>query len=134
MEQVNTSEIVEIAINGDPNRVIRFDPNDALFAEKFYKMQNSFNSKLTEYAVKVKTFSNRKDDNGVPEDIGKRIELIKELCLYIRGEIDNLFGSGTSQIAFGDALNIHAIEAFLTGVIPYFGKARKEKVNKYARK
>ena len=134
MDEMKTTQDVEICINGDPNRVIRFNPNDSFLAEKFYRMQGTFKQKLREFEVKVKTFSNRTDDNGIPDDIEKRIELVKDLCIFLRGEIDNFLGAGTSQIAFGDALDITAIESFVSGIVPYFGKARKEKVNKYARK
>lgn len=133
--QINTGEI-RLAINDDPERVIVLRPNDAIFAEKFYKMLGSFQTKFTEYqgravAVESKTET---DENDIPLNTGERIELLKEICQYAHGQIDELIGVGTSQIVFGDSLNIDAIVQFFDGIRPYVQTARAEKVAKYSNK
>jgi len=133
--QINTGEI-RLAINDDPERVIVLRPNDAIFAEKFYKMLGSFQTKFTEYqgravAVESKTET---DENDIPLNTGERIELLKEICQYAHGQIDELIGVGTSQIVFGDSLNIDAIVQFFEGIRPYVQTARAEKVAKYSNK
>ena len=133
--QINTGEI-RLAINDDPNRVIVLRPNDAIFAEKFYKMLGSFQEKFTEYqgravAVESKTEA---DANDIPLNTGERIELLKEICQYAHGQIDELIGVGTSQIVFGDSLNIDAIVQFFEGIRPFVQTARAEKVAKYSNK
>ena len=133
--QINTGEI-RLAINDDPNRVIVLRPNDAIFAEKFYKMLGSFQEKFTEYqgravAVESKTEA---DANDIPLNTGERIELLKEICQYAHGQIDELIGAGTSQIVFGDSLNIDAIVQFFEGIRPFVQTARAEKVAKYSNK
>ena len=133
--QINTGEI-RLAINDDPNRVIVLRPNDAIFAEKFYKMLGSFQEKFTEYqgragAVDSKTEA---DANDIPLNTGERIELLKEICQYAHGQIDELIGVGTSQIVFGDSLNIDAIVQFFEGIRPFVQTARAEKVAKYSNK
>jgi len=40
-------------------------------------------------------------------------------------------GAGTSQIVFGESLNIDAVVQFFEGIRPYMQKARAEKVAKY---
>ena len=133
--QINTGEI-RLAINDDPNRVIVLRPNDAIFAEKFYKMLGSFQAKFIEYqgravAVESKTEA---DANDIPLNTGERIELLKEICQYAHGQIDELIGVGTSQIVFGDSLNIDAIVQFFEGIRPFVQTARAEKVAKYSNK
>jgi len=50
--QIDTGEI-RLAINDDPNRVIVLRPNDAIFAEKFYKMLGNFQRNLLSIRVKL---------------------------------------------------------------------------------
>lgn len=133
--QIDTGEI-RLAINGDANRVIVLRPNDAVFAEKFYKMLGEFQSKFTEYqgrAAKIES-QNEADENGVPLNTGERIALLKEICQYTRNQIDELLGAGTSQTVFGDALDIEAIIQFFEGVKPFVQNARAYKVAKYTNK
>jgi hypothetical protein len=133
--QINTGE-KRIAINNDPNRVIVFDPYDVVFAEKFYRLIGEFKSKLAEYQAQSKALGKDKrvDDNGVPLNAEKRITLLKESCEFARQQIDVLFGEGTSQKAFGDSLNIHAIKEFLEGMTPFIQTVRVKKVQTYTNK
>lgn len=131
--QIDTGEI-RLAINDDPNRVIVLRPNDAIFAEKFYKMLGNFQTKFTEYQSKAVAVESKTeaDDNDIPLNTGERIELLKEVCQYAHGQIDELMGAGTAQIIFGDSLNIDAVVQFFEGIRPYMQKVRAEKVAKYS--
>lgn len=133
--QINTGER-RITINGDPERMIVFNPQDVLFAEKFYRLIGEFQSKLTEFMEQSKILEKdtREDANGVPLNAEQRIALLKESCEFAREKIDVLFGAGTSQKAFGDALSMHAIKQFLEGMTPFIQTTRIEKVQKYTNK
>lgn len=133
--KIDTGEI-RLAINGDESRVIAFNPNDALFAEKFYKMLGTLQTRFTEYQIKADIVEaiQETDANGIPLNTGERIELMKEVCIFARGQIDELFGAGTSQTAFEDALSIEAIIQFFEGVKPFVQSARADKVAKYTNK
>lgn len=134
MDTLNTkSGIIELAINGDPENVISFDPTDALFAEKFYRMSSEFTKSMNDFQNKARNFQNTKDENGIPLDVLDRITLVKDLCLYVRGKIDELFGAGTSQKVFGDSLNFESIAQFFDGILPYFKAARNAKMKKYTK-
>lgn len=128
--------VIRLAINGDESRVIAFNPNDALFAEKFYKMLGTLQTRFTEYQIKADIVEaiQETDANGIPLNTGERIELMKEVCIFARGQIDELFGAGTSQTAFEDALSIEAIIQFFEGVKPFVQSARADKVAKYTNK
>lgn len=130
--QIKTGE-KRIAINGDPERVIVFNPSDLLFAEKFYGLIGEFETRLTEYQNRSEAMDavTELDANELPVNMDERIALLRETCTFIRERIDYLFGAGTSQKAFGDALNFNAIIQFFNGIMPFVQSVRKEKVAKY---
>lgn len=130
--KIKTSEI-RLSVNGDPGRVISFNPADTLFAEKFYRLSANVDAKLAEFTRKGKELDADKaaGENGMPLNLQARIELQRDLCLYLRDEIDALFGAGTSQNAFGAALEADAFPQFFEGITPYFQRARSEKVAQY---
>jgi hypothetical protein len=130
--QITTSE-KRITINGDPERVIVFNPADVMFAERFYKLMDDFQEQFTQYGAKAEEIESNQelDANGIPVNVAARIELLKEMCQYMRGQIDVLFGEGTSQKAFGNALELGMFEQFFGGITPFVQTVRKEKIAKY---
>jgi hypothetical protein len=122
-----------IVINDDPNRVIVLNPSDMLFAEKFYQLIREFEEKSLEYETKRKAIeaTTERDTYGLPVNAKEYIDLLHETCQYFRDKIDWLFGAGTSQMVFGDALNIDAITQLFQGLTPYFTSAREAKITPY---
>jgi len=131
--QINTGEI-KLAINDDPERVIVLYPKDAIFTEKFYILLGNFKKSFSDFKNRAEIIEsqNAEDEYGVPLNTDERLEFQKEVCQYARNEIDELIGAGTSQIVFGNALDIDAIMQFFTGIQPYMQKARAEKVAQYS--
>lgn len=119
---INTGE-VRLSINDDPTNVISFNPADANFAERFYKIVSEFEAKLKEYESQASVLSIAGD--------GEQIALLKETCEFVREKIDYVFGAGTSQKVFGDALVLDVFSQFFDGIMPYIQKARTDKVGKY---
>lgn len=131
------SRQIRVMINDDPGRVIQFDPSDVLFAERFYKLIGDFEEKQAEYekrAAELDAERGNLDHNGLPANLGEGLVFLREVCEYMHGQIDYLFGAGTSQKAFGGALSIEAIGQFFEGITPFIQKARSEKVAKYSGK
>lgn len=137
MSQIDTLQIVtgekRIAINSDPERIISFNPTDVLFVERFYSLLAEAEIKSEEYKTRAKLLEQDKQigENGLPANIKERIDLLKESCIYLREQIDGVFGAGTSQKAFGDAFKLDMFGQFFDGIKPYFQKARAEKIAKY---
>ena len=133
--QIDTG-VIRLAINSDESRIIAFNPNDALFAEKFYRMLGTLQERFAEYGEKANAVESKQevDGNGIPLNTGERIALMKEVCTFAREQIDELFGAGTSQIVFEDALNIETIIQFFDGIKPFVQRARADKVAKYTNK
>lgn len=131
-----SSGTIRIAINDDPERVIEFNPSDVLFAERFYSIYKEIETKQAEYLQRSKDLDKQAgelDENGLPANIQNGIAFLREACEYMREKIDYLFGPGTSQKAFGDALSLDMITQFFDGMTPYVEKARNERLVKYKR-
>ena len=128
-----TSNERRIAINNDPERIIRFNPSDVVFAEKFYNLIGEFQKTLTQYEPRAREIESNTetDENGLPVNFADRIALHREICDYIRERIDHLFGIGTSQTAFGDDRDPDQFTQFFEGLKPFFKDARTAKVEKY---
>jgi len=123
-----------ILVNDDENRVITFNPHDILFTERFYNLLSNFDAKAKEFSQKADEIGldeNDLDDNGIPKKTGEVIALTREVCEYMRAQIDHVFGEGTSQAAFGDMNTLNMFEQFFEGITPFIQKERTAKVQKY---
>jgi hypothetical protein len=125
--------IKRVMINDDPSRVIEFSPEDVAFAEKFYSLIHAFETKQSEYDRRSKAIDENKavDASGLPANVSDGLALLREVCEFMRGEIDGLFGAGTSQKAFGDARTLDMFVQFFDGITPFIKTARDEKVRRY---
>ena len=124
--------VKKILINDGPE-FIEFNPNDVSFAEKFYSLISEFEAKMVEYQARSDEIDANKevDAHDIPVNFGALITLMRDVCEFVRERIDHLFGAGTSQKCFGDALNLNMFEQFFDGITPFIQRARTEKVNKY---
>lgn len=129
---INTGEI-RLCVNDDPNRLIAFNPTDISFAERFYGLLSEFEVKEKECRQKAEALQNSTeiDSLGIPKSFGPALALLRETCSFLREKIDDVFGAGTSQAAFGDANTLDMFEQFFTGITPFVQKAREKQVNKY---
>lgn len=129
---IDTGEI-RLTVNDDPSRVIRFNPTDVPFVERFFKLIGEYENKLVE-------FKRRADELGitdgyiideVPSNIEQQAALLREFCEYTQTKIDEIFGSGTSKAAFGNAMNAEMFPQFFEGVTRYIQNVRSDKISKY---
>lgn len=129
---IDTGEI-RLCVNDDLNRVIAFNPTDISFAERFYSLLGEFEKKEKEYKLKAEALQKNAelDAFGIPKNFGGALELLRETSEFLREKIDNVFGAGTSQAAFGDANTLDMFEQFLNGITPFVQKAREKQVGKY---
>lgn len=126
---------ISLLVNDDPERVVRFNPDDILFAERFYQLIQDFEEMQRTYEVKLQALEvGTVDENGVPEDTKELFQTVHEVCDFLHSKIDEVFGEGTSQAAFNGVKSLPQIEQFFTGITPFVQAKRQEKVNKYARK
>ena len=125
-----------IAINNDPSRVIVFNPTDIAFAERFYGLMKDLEVKESEYQERSSKLENDPavDGHGLPRNIADGIAMLRDVCEFMRDRVDHVFGRGTSQIVFGDAMNLEMFAQFFEGITPYVQAARSSKLAKYNRK
>jgi hypothetical protein len=130
--QINSGE-KRIAINQDPDRMIVFNPSDVMFAEKFYRLVGDFQSKSKEYRAQFEELEKvtDTDEHGFPLNMSARFDMLKEVCEYINGQIDNLFGKGAAEKAFKGAMELDLYSQFFEGMTPFVQQARKDKLAKY---
>ena len=124
---------VRLAINGDENRIIEFNPEDIVFVERFYSLIKEFEAKEVEFREKAEKLAENSelDEYGIPVNTGDNIKLVKELCEYLRTKIDHVFGAGTSAKVFESNQTLNMFEQFFTGITPFVQKARGQKLEKY---
>lgn len=122
-----------VLVNNDPTRVIEFNPNDILFAQKYYRCMRAFQEREAAYKARAAQLQadNTLGEDGVPLNAGERIDLLKELCDFTREQIDLVFGAGTSQTAFGDSYAVTAFSQFFNGMRKYITPARNAHIEKY---
>ena len=122
-----------VAINDDPSRVIIFNPTDVTFVERFYELLRDFELKQVEYQERFDSLEIEKIDNrGLPARANEYIALLREVCEYMRDQVDRLFGAGASQAAFGDAMTLDMFAQFFEGITPFIQTARSARTEKYA--
>ena len=133
--RINTG-IVRLMIDDDPERVIAFNPEDVAFAEAFFNLYDDINRKQAELEAHAKEIAEngKTDEVGMPINAGDHIALLRDLIQYMRDGIDDVFGPGTSQTAFGNVYSLNSLISFIEGVTPYIEKARENKVSAYIKK
>ena len=122
---------VELTIDDDPNRVIRFYPTDVEFAEAYFSLCAEFEAARKDIAAREDELEKSSLDEI--EKAAKRTELTKEAFAVLRSGIDKTFGEGTSQTVFGDRNNLSMAARFLWGVTPYVRRARQEEIKRYTK-
>ena len=103
MKNINFDEgYQEFSINGDANRIIRFNPADTAILTRFKTMYDTIMSKHAEFDMMVQDIANAKargELDGAEENI-KCIEILASLDALICEQVDCVFGSGTAKAAF----------------------------------
>lgn len=119
---------IKLAVQGNPNRLLVFNPTDYNLAAKFYKLVENSEIKGKEIREKAKIVEGK--------DNKELIQFLTETDGYFKGELDKVFGDGSSELIF-NGINIMStasngdfvLSNFLMALYPYFEKASKSKVN-----
>ena len=121
---------VTLSINNDESRTITFYPTDVHFAEAFFDLVRDFMQHREDVSMKEKEI--KASGGTAAERSEKEVELLRETYAFMRERIDNCFGSGTSEIVFGNHDSLGAYASFFRGVEPYVRKARKDELARYS--
>jgi len=112
---------------------ISFNPEDLAFMDKVYALYAELRAKDSEWERRAKEIDAQTtlDENNMPINGAERSVYLLEVCGYMRGRIDSVFGAGTSEIVFGDTMRFEVIEQFLYAVEPHIKQARESKTAQY---
>lgn len=101
--------------------IFQFNPEDLGAAKK-----------MSELLAKIKTQSSDLEKRESECKTGEeRMLLLEEVCSGYRKDIDNIWGIGSSDILFGNAVCTEMFEDFLTGIGKHYSKESAKRVNKY---
>lgn len=126
-----SSGAVELTIDNDPGRVIRFYPTDVEFAEGYFSLVAEFEKRQKEAERKLSEIRNGPGTEW--EKIAQELEVSREVFNVIRSSIDRMFGPGTAQTVFGDRNNLAMVAKFFRGVTPFIREARLKEIERYTK-
>lgn len=132
MNNLNISSgAVELMIDNDLNRVIRFYPTDVEFAEGYFSLISEYEKRQKEAERKLNEIRNGPGTER--EKITQELEVSRDVFDFIRSSIDRMFGPGTSQTVFGNRNNPSMAVRFFRGVAPYIREARLKEIDRYTK-
>lgn len=113
--RIENTKVIRLTINDDESKVIEFDPTDINFVDGFYELIDMV------------------QDVKVPEGLDTRgqIKFMKQFMQKLNVQIDEIFGEGTCQKAFGRSLSFEQYQQFFEGITPHIKSVREENVSKY---
>lgn len=130
--------MIELAIQGDQSRILRFNPSDSKIADGFLSLIAKTNGKFKEFGEKEKAI---KELSLSDLEKAKQInELSLNIDTFFRNELDEIFGKGSALLIFenlctsaitenGDCVFVN----FVNAILPYFEKEMKARNDKLAR-
>jgi len=139
--EINISTgLVRIAVNvdGKNNKYIEFNPNDVLFIEKLHRFYKIVLERASEWqrispSIEARIKEIGLDENGMPISIEPALQPLYDMNTFMKKQIDEVFGEGTSQDIFGDLVtrdpSIYA--QLIQGIQNYLQPLRKVKVERY---
>ncbi len=130
--------MIELAIQGDFGRILRFNPADGNVQAGFFTLIDKGNEKMREVAAKENEII-----AGAGTDLEKakqRNRLDLETDAFLRAELDAIFGAGTAETVFGQVCTTATtangetvFTGFIYALMPFFTKeiqSRNEKIKK----
>lgn len=131
--KIETGLSIPVERNGEHVGSLHFNPDDVCFVEHVYGLIGELEQAEKAYEAKAKELEADKavDEYGIPKNIRARLQFLREVCEDLYAKIDTVFGAGTSEMAFGGALSLSAIEQFFTGLAPHFEQVRADKMAPY---
>lgn len=115
MENLVFGNVVEFTIDGDPTRVVRFNPNSIETRNKLYELGRLAAQKETEMNAKAKEIEalDGETEDGFPKSAEAGLSFMKEVASSFMSEIDCVFGEGTSEKVFRYGFDFESFIVFL---------------------
>lgn len=116
----------EFSLNGDENKVIRFNPSDFSILERIKQSYDDIDN-----SMKVKEDIELNLDGSPIDQLTQSVEVIKGINDSIKKAIDNIFDSKVSDMVFGNQSPMSMVggipfyERFMNCVMPFIEKEVK---------
>lgn len=119
-----TSGAITIPVERDGTATgnITFNPEDVGFAQRFYALSEGLGEKEAAYSTLLQ-------DAALP--MGDKLRVLGEICTWLRGQVELVFGEGSGQVLFGDQCSPELFRQFFAGVEPIIRRGRSNKTQKY---
>ena len=121
--------LLRLALNGDKDKILEFDPGDVNTRRKFYNMKDSMITKQQELDSKIKQLD-LKGEDGIKE----AFKLEEDFFDYLKDLIDDIFGNGAVDMICGKRKNVFVLANCIIALCPYFEKFKNDTKNKYTSK
>lgn len=128
--RLNTKQI-EIMIDDDPDRIVRFNPEDVHLRGRIYDLGKVVKRKEIEMKQRIAEIEQfeGEDELGLPlRDVAAKDFMI-ELADFFTSEIDTAFGEGTSEKVFAGGFDFESMALFLEFATSKFEAVGSKKVN-----
>lgn len=109
--------------DGEVRGIFKFNPEDIKSARKVNDLIDEFKVKTVEFQEKI--------EQAV--EVADRIKLLDEIVDYFRNAIDSVWGSGSSNILFGNASTLEMFDDFFNGITPFYKKESAKRTQKYTK-
>lgn len=133
MEKIRLQRNIKRIEVNDDGEFITLDFDDLNLPYKYYGMIRKFEKDRAEFAAKL---AEKLKDGSPEENNDELINAERELNIYLRDAVDEVFGAGTCRKVYGDILpSVEMHLQFFEALRPYFeeeGKRRQQKMNKYS--
>ena len=109
--------------NGEPRGVFKFNPADVKVAAKVINLVDEFDAKRKEFdELEAKCETNE-----------EKVKLLNDVVDYFTNCIDGIWGTGSSEILFGNANTVEMFGDFFAGITPYYVKESKKRTSANSR-
>ncbi|MEG1687759.1 MAG: hypothetical protein RR276_07740 [Angelakisella sp.] len=110
---------VPVERDGQPVGELCFDPGDVAFAERFYRMTQGLTQREQQLRQQQDT------------PLGERLTQLTETVHWLRAQLDEIFGEGSSVMLFGEQCSLTLFQQFFEGIEPVIRRARDKKTARY---
>jgi len=125
--KISTGTIcIPVERDGEATGVLKLTPGDVNFANRYMQL-------LTAFDTKQKELLERMGQCEASHDKAGEVSIAAEFFAFVNGQIDYVFGEGTSAMLFGEVCTTEMYQQFFTAVTPIFQQARSGNVERYTR-
>lgn len=132
MEKIRVQRNVKQIEVNDEGEFITLDFDDLNLPYRYYGMIKKFNKDRAKFAKELAEKLKGKPSSVCAEEL---VEAERQLNIYFRDAVDEVFGEGTCRKVYGDILpSIEMHMQFFDALRPYFeeeAKRRQARMNKY---